>query len=230
MKALFAALALIAAAAAAAAETGPASAPATATTPATEAEGAALLDPHAIAGIGSSSMFGRGAKNAPFLSVLVASLGTPWWARNAGEPGIHATGCLDRWRLKVRGRGFGSLVVLCGLNDIRSGSSAAATWSTLQVIFDEALEDGLRVVPMTLQPFKGDRAWTPEKHAALLALNASIRAHCEANHLPCVDVYSSMNDPANDGAMQPRYDCGDHLHMNQAAHDLMAREARAAFP
>ena len=101
---------------------------------------------------------------------------------------------------------------------------------SLETVLDEAQSDGLRVVPMTLQPFKGDSAWTAQKHVELLALNASIRAHCEAKRLLCVDVYASLNDPANDGALQPRYDSGDHLHFNQAAHDLIARRVRAAFP
>ncbi len=186
---------------------------------------------HWVVGVGSSSMFGSGATVAPFLNVLVNSLGSPpWLVRNEGVRGICAAECLQRWRTLVRGRRFGSFVLMCGLNDVRNGRSAAETWATLKTILDEAVSDGLRVVAMTLQPFKGDRAWTPEKHHELLALNASIRAYCEARRLVCVDAYVELNDPANDGALRRRYDSGDHLHFSQAAHDLIGRRARAAFP
>jgi len=184
---------------------------------------------HAVAGIGSSSLFGMGSATAAFLTVAVDSRGSPWWARNEGAPGAGSAECLERWRSLVRARDFGWLVLMCGLNDLRGGAPAQLAWVNLQTLLDEALADGLRVVPMTLQPFKGDLAWSADRQAQLLALNGSILQYCAAKRLRCVDVYAVLNDPGNDGAQQPRYDSGDHLHFNQAGHDVIGGLLGAAL-
>ncbi len=174
-------------------------------------------------------MAGAGSSTAAFLAVAVNARGEPWWAHNEGQCGIESPQCLDRWRSAVRSANFGWLVLMCGLNDIRRGASAAATWSNLEVILDEAIADGLQVVGMTLQPFKGDSRWSVDKQAQLVSLNASILRYCAKRRLTCVDAYAALNDPHDDGALQARYDSGDHLHFNQAGHDVVGELLRTAL-
>jgi lysophospholipase L1-like esterase len=63
--------------------------------------------------------------------------------------------------------------------------------------------------------------YTPEKEKIRLAVNAWIRANKTADGL--IDFDKVIEDPARPGYVLPAYDCGDHLHPNDAGYQAMAK-------
>jgi lysophospholipase L1-like esterase len=52
-------------------------------------------------------------------------------------------------------------------------------------------------------------------------VNARIRANKTADGL--IDFDKVLEDPVNPGHMLPTFDCGDHLHPNDAGYQAMAK-------
>jgi lysophospholipase L1-like esterase len=62
--------------------------------------------------------------------------------------------------------------------------------------------------------------YTPEKEKIRLAVNQWIRTSGRFDGV--IDFDKLMEDPARPGHMQSAYDCGDHLHPNDAGYAAMA--------
>lgn len=95
-------------------------------------------------------------------------------------------------------------------------------------IIDRAHQHGLKFVAVTLTPFidtfKGtpfSNYYTPEKEKIRVEVNQWMRANKSADGL--IDFDQVLNDPANPGHLQAAYDCGDHLHPNDAGYQAMAK-------
>lgn len=91
-----------------------------------------------------------------------------------------------------------------------------------------AHDRGLRFVGVTLTPFvdtfKGTPLsgyYTPEKEKIREAVNDWIRANKTADGL--IDFDKLLEDPKNPKNINPAYDCGDHLHPNDAGYQAMAK-------
>ena len=95
-------------------------------------------------------------------------------------------------------------------------------------IIERAHEHGLRFVAATLTPFAGSFQgtpmsgyYTPEKEAIREDVNAWIRGNKTADGL--IDFDKVLADPRNPEHINPVYDCGDHLHPNDAGYQAMAK-------
>jgi lysophospholipase L1-like esterase len=124
------------------------------------------------------------------------------------------------------------LVVLEGINDIGIPGAFGAPGE--HVSADEIIEghrqliarahaQGLRVYGGTLTPFEGTTFpgyFSPEGEAKRQAVNHWIRTSREYDGV--IDFDLAVRDPSHPARILPAYDCGDHLHPNDAGYQAMA--------
>jgi lysophospholipase L1-like esterase len=136
-----------------------------------------------------------------------------------GTGGISAVSRLDRDMLAQPGAR--TVIVLEGINDIKSGTSASAVIAGLEQIAAEGHAAGLRVLVGTITPFAGYSAYTAAYEAARQTVNAFIRNNGGVFD-GVVDFDAAVRDPSNPSALLPAYDSGDHLHPSDAGYQAMA--------
>ncbi|MFE7776301.1 SGNH/GDSL hydrolase family protein [Streptomyces sp. NPDC057445] len=132
---------------------------------------------------------------------------------------------LSRFERDVLDRSGARVVVIAlGINDIirppRPADPAAVT-AGLQSLAQQARAHGLRVVGATLMPFEGHRRHSPALEAVREEVNAAIRAGTVFDAV--LDFDRALRDPYAPDRLDPAYDSGDHLHLNDAGYARMAR-------
>lgn len=149
--------------------------------------------------------------------------------------GVNALARLDR-DVFVRSH-VDTLVVLLGTNDIGwPGSSfapheapmtARAIVEGYRQLIERAHVRGIRVVGGTLAPFEGALEGTPikgyyniDKEAVRQQVNAWIRTSGAFDAV--ADFDAELRDPQHPARLLSRFDCGDHLHPNDAGNAAMA--------
>lgn len=156
-----------------------------------------------------------------YVTELNALLGAPWSVRNRGIGGNTTAQMLARLNTQALNAGDAEyLVVLGGINDIVLGATAEAIESNLQAIYTAAHAAGLRVVAVTLTPYKTSVAWTSGGQAVLDAVNAWIlnTATYVDYH---VNAYAVLEDPNAADTLLAAYDYGDHLHLSTTGYQLL---------
>jgi lysophospholipase L1-like esterase len=157
--------------------------------------------------------------------------------RATGEKSLFSKAALARFDRDVLGTaGVRYLVVLTGINDIGlpgTGSVPLSERVTAQDLIDgyrqliaRAHEKGIAVYGATLAPFEGASIvgfYTAEKEAVREAVNNWIRNSREFDAV--IDFDRAVRDPANPARIQPGYDSGDHLHLNDRGMQEMANVA-----
>lgn len=150
------------------------------------------------------------------------------------------TNALSRFDMSVLSHArVSTVVMMMGINDIGWPGAGAITPADpeptaddviagYKQIIDRAHSHDIRFVAVTLTPFidtfKGTPLsgyYTPEKEKIRQAVNVWIRANKTADGL--IDFDKVIEDPANPGHVLPAYDCGDHLHPNDAGYQAMAK-------
>jgi lysophospholipase L1-like esterase len=201
-----------------------------------------------VVALGDSITDGRGAtidSNRRWTDYLAQRLaGENTAVLNAGISGARllqdgmGVNALARFDRDVLSRpGVRAVVVLLGTNDIGWPQSSFAPHEALitaQAIIDgyrqlieRAHMRGIRVVAGTIAPFEGALDGTPihgyfsaEKDRVRRQVNAWIR---ESGAFDAVaDFDAVLRDPAHPARMLARFDCGDHLHPNDAGDAAMA--------
>lgn len=145
---------------------------------------------------------------------------------NQGTSGDTAAQALVRWTNQIKNKGFVGLVLFIGINDIRSGTSAATTFSSISATVADALSVGMPVIVLTLAPFGTNVAWTAPRQVQWAALNASIRGLAGVTIL---DAAVFMADPNNAQNLNPAFDFGDGLHFNDTGFVEMANQVNGAI-
>ena len=120
----------------------------------------------------------------------------------------------------------GKIFILGGINDIRNGSSAASTFTTLSGIYTDAVAQGTEVIAMTILPNGNDVGWTAGEQVEHEALNASIRT---ASVDVMVDLYDLMGEPGTPIDLAAIYDIGDGLHPSEDGTQFMADTVAASL-
>ena len=136
-----------------------------------------------------------------------------------GTGGISALARLQRDVLAQPGAR--TVIVLEGINDIKSGTSADAVIAGLEQIAAECHAAGLRVLVGTITPFEGYSGYTAAYEAARQAVNSFIRSNGGLFD-GVIDFDAAVRDPGNPSALLPAYDSGDHLHPSPAGYQAMA--------
>jgi len=147
---------------------------------------------------------------------------------------------LTRFSRDVLGQaGVKEVIVLEGINDIGFGSSnsplavprvdvtAAQVIAGYQQLIARAHAAGLKIFGATLTPFKGSQHWTAAREAKRDAINAWIRHGGAFDGV--IDFARAVADPRDRSRLNPRYDDGDHLHMDDAGYQAMANAINLAM-
>jgi lysophospholipase L1-like esterase len=156
------------------------------------------------------------------VSALNALLGAAWVARDLGVPGNQTSLMVARFTAEVINPGDAEyVVILGGINDVSAGYDAATIESRLQTMYTAAHNAGIKVVALTITPFKGVTWWDAGKQTIVETVNTWIRA--SANYVDYViDTYAALEDPATADTLLPAYDSGDHLHPSTAGSQAIA--------
>lgn len=127
------------------------------------------------------------------------------------------------------------VIVDLGTNDLAQPSSGSAipeeAVTAEQIIsghrqlIARAHAYGLQVYGATIAPFKGARFgfWTEEIEAERQTVNRWIRTSGEYDGV--IDVDAAVRDAANPLRLNPAYDAGDHIHLNDAGTKAVAHAA-----
>jgi lysophospholipase L1-like esterase len=119
--------------------------------------------------------------------------------------------------------GARTVILFEGINDIQLAphqTDPAQLIAGLAQIAARSHDRGLRVIGATIMPFAGWTAYTPELDAVRAAVNDWIRAGRAFDGVADFDV--ATRDPADPARLRPGFDCGDHLHPNDAGDRAMA--------
>jgi len=139
----------------------------------------------------------------------------------------------------LRQPGVREVIVLEGINDIgfaRSSSPLTAPHTSVSAeqiiagyeqLIHRAHAAGLKIFGATLTPFAGSQHWSPAGEAEREQLNAWIRGGHGFDGV--IDFAAAVADPRDPRRLDPRYDDGDHLHLNDAGYRAMADAVNLAM-
>ena len=167
-----------------------------------------------------------GARPGRPLSVLNLGTSGNRLVSDAGTNGISAQGRFERDVLAQRGAR--DVILLEGINDIGHNIGPVISdpvtpedlVAAMSNIVRAAHAAGLRVIGGTLLPIAGSKYDNPEAEAKRQAVNEWIRHGGAFDAV--VDFDAALRDPADPARYLPGYDCGDHLHPNDAGYQAMA--------
>ena len=125
------------------------------------------------------------------------------------------------------------LIVFEGINDIiyppDSGDTAAELIASYEQIVAQSHEHAIKVFGATLTPFAGSGPayYSDAKEAIRQTVNAWIRTSGAFDGV--VDVDAAVRDPTNPHRLQPAYDGGDHLHLDDTGYLVIANTVPISF-
>lgn len=184
-----------------------------------------------VVGFGDSITDGVGSTagaNRRWTDVLAARLnGQPSTERRGvANEGISANRVLTggfgeagvvRFRGDVLAQpGVESVILLEGINDINTGSTAGDLIEGYRSLIDQAHSTGVCLLGGTLTPNEGG---TAQREAERQAVNDFIRSSGEFDGV--VDFDAAVRDPADPADFLDRYDSGDGLHPSDAGYRVM---------
>lgn len=155
-------------------------------------------------------------------SRLQSLLGDNWIVYNKGISGDKTIDVLNRFNAYVTPIGDAQyVIVLVGVNDLWNTNSPATIESNLQGIYNLGWQGGMKVVAVTVTPWKNFGNWDATLQSNTEAVNTWIRSTA-TNLYAVADAYVALQNPADTQALLPAYDGGDHLHPNTAGYDALA--------
>lgn len=128
------------------------------------------------------------------------------------------------------------VIVLEGINDIgrlaRNNDpadqvDAADLEFALQQIAVRAHNNGVRVIAATITPYHGAGYFTEKGEAVRSQVNDWIRNSKTFDGV--ADFDKALRDPVRPDSLLPQYDCGDHLHPNDAGYKAMGETINLDF-
>ncbi|WOX13476.1 SGNH/GDSL hydrolase family protein [Streptomyces sp. N50] len=115
------------------------------------------------------------------------------------------------------------VILMEGINDIKGTPNAtdpAAFEDAYRTLVSRAHAYGIRVIGATLTPYGGSSGYTAAREAVRQEINGFIRGGGPFDAV--VDFDAAVRDPARPQRILPGYDCGDHLHFNDAGMRALA--------
>jgi len=151
-------------------------------------------------------------------------LGSEWWWSTAvyGGTTSFATPYWTNWGSY---QGLTKATVFLGINDIVTGGVGAGTsaWNNLKAILDGMRSAGLNKIALfNISPFGSSGYWNPSEENERGILNSYITNYAStySSVVKLVDAATLLaGSPAIN--LNPAYDGGDGLHINQAGHNVL---------
>lgn len=115
------------------------------------------------------------------------------------------------------------VILLEGINDIKGTPNAtdpAAFEDAYRAFVSRAHAHGIRVIGATLTPYGGNSGYTAARETVRQEINGFIRGGGPFDSV--VDFDAAVRDPEQPQRILPGYDCGDHLHFNDAGMGALA--------
>jgi lysophospholipase L1-like esterase len=113
------------------------------------------------------------------------------------------------------------VILLEGINDIGfTLTPVAQIIAGYETLIADAHAAGLKIFGATLTPFQGSGYYSAAGEAEREAINRWIRTSGAFDGV--IDFDRVVRDPADPLRLLPAYDCGDHLHPNDAGYQAMA--------
>jgi lysophospholipase L1-like esterase len=148
----------------------------------------------------------------------------------AGNRVLHSDvgpSALQRFNRDVLSQpGARAVVIFEGINDIHRGAYTSATplINAYKRMIKLAHAKRLKVFGGTLTPFYGYSTWTEEREEIRRQVNTWIRTSGAYDGV--IDFDRAVRDPDAPDQLAPRYDSGDHLHLNDAGRRKLASSVR----
>lgn len=147
-----------------------------------------------------------------------------WPVYNAAVAGSNCSMASAEWFDGGSGRGFSTLVIGCGTNDIAgtNGDGADASWNLEQGIADSARAQGTKVLIGFIPPRDNSPGWTGAMQYGLTVFNQHAADYCASAGsdplVACVNRYFILGacDAGDCTILSAGYDSGDHVHLNVA--------------
>ena len=139
---------------------------------------------------------------------------------NYGVNGETTSRIKSRFQADIISHRFDEVIIMGGINN---GNNANAVEADLQDMYTMAKQAGMRVIALTITPYKGYREWTPPLQNRNDAVNSWIMDTVNGAKDVDIraDVYSALEDPANPDAMKDEYANPDKLHPNRAGQEAI---------
>lgn len=159
----------------------------------------------------------RLASNCPrmqFQKVAQAGAGTGWMYDQIKNRNLQQ-------------QGYDYLIVLGGVNNI---GNVAQVQDDLNLIYNKAKQEGLKVIAITIGSWKGYATWNDQKQANTDTVNGWIRQRAGGSIDTTIDGYQILGSQGDAARLNANYDSGDHLHLNANGQAALAIQiARQAF-
>lgn len=156
--------------------------------------------------MGDSIMLASGTGLQQVAVRLSEALGDDYGWIAAGVSGDTCADVLARWPA-VADAGVTHLALMCGVNDARTGRTAAQAWADESALLNHALDAGVRVRLVKTLNFDGANDSSSSKVAMINTLREYQQAWCDARGLACADPALALQ--AGDVL---RFHQGDYLH------------------
>jgi len=159
-----------------------------------------------------------------FQNRLTELLGSCWATDNKGIPGNTASQMSARFSAEVLQAMDAEYVVIWGgVNDIIQHPSITVSEieTSLQSMFTAAHCAGIKVISVSIPPFKGYALWTSAMQSTADEVNFWI-ASTATNIDFKIDAYSLLEDPNAPDQLASAFDSGDHLHLSVAGYNAVA--------
>ena len=172
-----------------------------------------------VATIGSSSFYKGYTEDFGYLKLLQVKLQDTHiiCCQSMTKSGAGTDFFLQQWISAVKGQGYKDLILYAGLNGLSTTAGMVSAKNDLDKIISEAKNEGLRIIVIGAQPFKGSSSWTQQFGDNIITNNDRLAKD------PRVDIYIdvySIVDKDNDQAIDSNL-TDDHLHFNATGNQIV---------
>ncbi|GEM_PF-4315802 len=130
----------------------------------------------------------------------------------------------DKRKKQINLAVYNQIIILAGINNI---TDPETVMRDLQAMYDLAHRYHVRVIALTLPPWKGYHTWSRRKQRNTDSINTWIRSYPRGVDV-VVDIYSLLEDPHTPDMLNRRFQNGDKLHPRGDGQYLIARAILAA--
>jgi lysophospholipase L1-like esterase len=157
-----------------------------------------------------------------YVDKVISLLGNTWYKNNRGTGGETTAQMLASFGRQVIMYDAPYVVIWGGINDITDDVAAVDIETNLQAMYTAAHNAGIKVVAVTISPFKGHGDWTAGRQVELDAVNTWING-AAINIDYIIDAFALLEDPGTPDTLLAAYDSGDHLHLSTAGYELIGQ-------